>query len=257
MTVTVTMTRTRACQASEMEPSHTDIKAGMNVLKDLAQKKYGPESVVSTLSSVAKSWCDLFSGGATLLSGNRKMMSVDDFNVFFRDQHGLATMKAIVTTRNKILKQIGILDKTREELGNVEDYGEKDALDDLLNIGLPPAWEAELSAQPFDDAVGFRAAQHHEVLRELSTKLQDAMSAHLAKKKEQGTDIDESFDYLEGYGNDGPKCWKADLSDDASLDDMYAAARGTILNFIPYVASKDFTDGFLKARKRKVSRVSR
>ena len=215
-----------------MEPNHTDIKAGLNLLKDVAQEKKGPDVVQEVLPKVANHWADLVSGGATLLSGNRKMTKcVDDLPGFLNQQNGLSTLKAIVATRGKILKTHNALrdlhDRAAKELTGIE-YDQLAPLEELLGKELPPAWEAELSTH------------------ELSTKLTNGLDAHYEKKKAEGVEVIPDHDYFEALASDAGR-WCKDVAEDATLEDVFSAAKQTLLQFVPYNAVNDFAEAFCKA----------
>ena len=234
-------------QACEMAPSHSEIKTGLILLKELVGKKVAETEVLKALEKFVHHWNDMVGAGATLLSGNRKMIkAVDELEIFFERQEGMSTLKAIVSTRNKLIKGQQALEKLAESFAQNHSVPQGSPLDDLIRIPMPPAWEAELSAQPFDDAVSWKAAKFQTVLEDMEMKLKNGLETHYEKKKKDGLPVDENVDYFRAFGHEGEQQWCKNIDPDATLDDINTLSKSTVISYLPCNPMKEFTENFLK-----------
>lgn len=234
-------------QACEMDPPRNEIKTGLALLKELAGKKIAEPEVLKALEKLTQLWNDMVGAGATLLSGNRKMTkAVDELDTFFERQEGMCTLKAIVSTRNKLMKRQQALEKLAETFAQNHSVPEGSPLDDLIRITFPPAWEAELSAQPFDDAVSWKAAKFQTFLEDMEMKLKNGLESHYEKKKKDGLAVEQGVDYFRTFGLEGEQQWCKNIDPDATLDEIHDLSKSIVIAYLPCNPMKEFTENFLK-----------
>ena len=211
-------------------------------------------------------WASIISAGTTLVSGNAKMRQVvDDLPKFFSAE-GMATLKAIVEQRKKLLDCEAALGKLLEDFQKgvftLHDDTSSTGMLELLEMELPSAFKTELDTQAFDDAVSFKAAQHMGFLGEANAKYTNALIAFLKKKADEENaklNADPSYsmawlpepdDYAKlpfALSEEGEMNWKGSLNKDSSFAEVQAAAKRTIMQYLPAMAIKEYADSVVQA----------
>ena len=254
----------RLLQAMDLEPQQSVIKEGLGLLKSFAAKKIGQQDVVDAIGLHAKTWTEIIVTGTRLSSGNKQLKGftgkMKDFFNESGSEHGMNTLRAIVSMRKKLLglqKTLESIEKSQHDHPLQLSDGEESPLQTLLQMRMPEGWIVELNSEAFDDAVSFLAMTKSEQLMELKTKFQDGMQQHLEKKKRDDPMVNVDQDYFHELGMGGPNCWKAGLDENSGFEEVLEMAKKTFMLLLPPVAMRDFADSFMKVARGLQSIVSR
>ena len=239
-----------------MNTSGDKLKKHISLIKELTNKRPegADDSAKTTTSKVRKLialWTEA-AAAATLIGGNHQVKQLglkkaksqsDSDRKECSSQNILNTLKAVVSTRQRLTQAQKNIDAVCEDLKNSPDaVNFSQDLGALLDLDFPSAFLSELQLEAFDDLVSDIASSHLRNLDEQAILFQKTCSEYYCSKGGQAED-----DYLHSLSKDGDNYWAASFTTDSTLDEVYGSGQETILAWLPGRAMKAFVGAVEKA----------